>query len=79
MDWWFAEQTIDKNSPVVCNQKSLDPAHFVNGNGLAAAHEVSSQWSYNQQRTLLQLSDADTVSPATDKECEQLSVFLSPQ
>jgi len=53
-DRWFAEQTIDKNSPVIGHKKILDPAHFVNGN----------EWSYNQQTTPLQLSDADSWVPS---------------
>jgi len=61
---WFAEQTIDKNLPVVGYQKTLDHAHFVNGKGLTDAQEVRSEWSHNQQRTLLQLSDADTWVPS---------------
>jgi hypothetical protein len=60
MDWWFTEQTIDKHSPMMGNQKTLEPANFVNGNGMAAAHAVCSKWSHDQQKTLLQLSDADT-------------------
>lgn len=59
-EWWFAEQTIDKNSPAVGYQKTLEPAHLVNGKGLAAAQEVHSEWSHDQQGTLLQLSDANT-------------------
>jgi hypothetical protein len=65
MDWWFTEQTIDKYSPVVGNQKTLDPAHVVNGKGMAAAHAVHSTWSHDQQRTLLQLSDTDIWVPST--------------
>jgi hypothetical protein len=58
------EQFSNKNSPMVGNQKALDPEHIVNGKGMAAAHGVPSEQSYDQQRTLLQLSRADTWVPS---------------
>jgi hypothetical protein len=52
VDWWFAEQTINKNSCMIGNKQGLDPAHVMKDKDMASVLGVPVKQSYDHLGTL---------------------------